>query len=160
MKTLIIYATKYGCTADCAASLRAKLQSDVLDVKNAMAQTDLSKYDTIIIGGSIYIGKMAKPLCAFCENNLDTLVQKRVGIFLCCALPDDADTVLSNNLPPALLKHATVTKVFGSEARLDKMSFFDKMMIKAVTKGDFSNFKVSSERLDEFVKELTLPPCG
>ena len=156
MNTLIIYASKYGCTADCANKLKARLHGDttVLDVKSVTTSMDLGKFDTVVIGGSVYVGKMAKPLRAFCENNLDTFLQKKVGIFLCCGLPDEANTVLTANLPSTLLKHAKTTKVFGSEARLDKMNFVDKMMIKAVTKGDFSTFKVSGERIDAFAKEI------
>ena len=155
-KTLIIYSSKYGCTADCAMNLKSRLQGDVtvLDVKNSTANTNYNDYDTVIIGGSVYVGKMAKPLRAFCEKNLNTLVKKRIGIFLCCALPKDSSKVLGDNIPSTLLKHAVTTKVFGCEARLEKMSFIDKTIIKAVTKGDFSSFKVSSERLDEFAKEI------
>jgi len=157
MKTLIIYASKYGCTADCAINLKSRLNSDVtvLDIKNISKNTNCSDYDTIIIGSSVYVGKIAKPLRGFCENNKDTLMKKRIGIFLCCALPEDVIKVLNENFPSALLKHASTTKAFGSEARLDKMSFVDKMIIKAFTKGDFSKFKVSSERIDDFAKEIT-----
>jgi hypothetical protein len=36
------------------------------------------------------------------------------------------------------------------------MGFIDKMILKTVTKGDFSTFKVSSERIDEFAKEIAI----
>lgn len=155
MKTLIFYASKYGCTADCAAYLQTKLENATLvDVEKAPAQMDLSGFDTIIIGGAVYVSKVSKKLRAFCESNIDTLLKKRVGIFLCCALPEQFNEVLTANFPAALLNSSVVTKTFGSEARLAMMKFFDKMIIKAVSKGDFSKFQISYESMDEFVREI------
>ena len=157
MKTLIVYASKYGCTADCADYLKAKLPGEValIDINKANDPIELEAFDTIIIGGSVYIGKVSKKLRAFCESNLDALCQKNVGIFLCCALAGQVDEVLAANFPAALLKHAKTIKTFGSKARLEKMSLPDKMIVKAVTKGDFSNFKVSEESMEAFVKEIS-----
>jgi len=157
MKTLIIYASKYGCTADCANYLQSRISKDVtlVDINKSAAQVDLDSYGTIIIGGSVYISKVSKKLRAFCNSNLDILTKKKTGIFLCSALSDEFNETLKNNFPESLLKSAKVIKLFGSEARLDKMSFADKMIIKAVTKGDFSKFKISNERMDEFVHEMS-----
>ncbi|MCL2827631.1 MAG: flavodoxin domain-containing protein [Oscillospiraceae bacterium] len=156
MKTLIIYASKYGCTADCANYLKTNLPGDVtlIDINKASGQMELNRFDTIIIGGSVYVSKVSKNLRGFCESNLDLLCKKRVGIFLCCALSEQADEVLHTNFPSALLHHVKTIQTFGSEARLEQMTFLDKTIIKAVTKGDFSKFQISKERMDEFVQEI------
>jgi len=154
MKTLIVYASKYGCTADCAAKLKNLLTGDVTLADINKVSPNVHEFDTVIIGGSVYIGKVSKKLKAFCENNLSELLKKQVGIFLCCALADQANEVLTSNFPPTLLTHSKATKTFGSEARLGKMSFLDKTIIKAVTKGDFSNFKISDESIEDFAKEI------
>jgi len=156
VKTLIVYASKYGCTADCAKYLAGKIPGGavLVDINKPAKPIELSGFDTIIIGGSVYIGKIAKRLREFCSNNLDALLKKNVGIFLRCALIDQMDETLKNSFPTALLEAAKITMSFGSEARLDRMSFVDKAMIKAVTKGDFSGFKISHEAMDEFVKAL------
>jgi len=156
MRTLIVYASKYGCTADCASLLKEKLSGDItlVDISKAPMQLDINDYDTIIIGGSIYVGKVSKNLRAFCENNLDTLTKKRIGVFLCSALADQFNDNLKNNFPTSLLEIAKAKTLFGSEARLEKMNFLDKMIIKAVTKGDFSGFRISNNLIDEFVAEM------
>ncbi|WP_125140902.1 flavodoxin domain-containing protein [Clostridium transplantifaecale] len=53
MKTLILFAGKYGCTRDCADYLKVRLGpgTDMMDLKN-MGEADLRKYDWIVIGGS------------------------------------------------------------------------------------------------------------
>ena len=154
MKTLIIYASKYGCTADCATYLKDKLSSGVtLTDINKNNKIELENFDTITIGGSIYAGQLySKELRSFCKNNLDTLRKKRVGIFLCCAQADQASVFFTKNFPSELLEHAKATEVFGSEARLEKMKFVDKTLLKAVTKGDFSSFKISYENIDKFAE--------
>ena len=157
MKTLIVYTSKYGCTADCAAHLRANLPGEValIDINKANDPIELEAFDTVIIGGSVYIGKVSKKLRVFCQSNVDLLCRKKVGIFLCCALAGQVDEVLANNFPAALLEHAKTVKTFGSEARLEKMSLPDKMIIKAVTKGDFSYFRISEENMADFVRKMS-----
>ena len=152
MKTLIIYASKYGCTADCAADLKDKLTSDVtlIEIDEADNQIELETFDTVIIGGSIYAGQMSKKLRMFCSSNIETLCKKRIGLFLCCADIRQVDKFFETNFPAKLLEHAEITKNFGSEARLDKMKFMDKKILTAVTKGDFDSFKISYDNIKEF----------
>ena len=156
MKTLIVYASKYGCTAECAAYLQSKLTGGITihDINKTPGPVKPDGFDTIIIGGSVYISKISKNLRVFCENNLDVLLQKRVGLFLCCALTEQADEFFAGNFPAKLLQSAVVKGTFGSEARLEGMKFLDKMIIKAVTKGDFSKFKISYDSMDEFVRGI------
>jgi len=156
MKTLIIYASKYGTTADCAEYLKNKLTGDIvlIDAKNHNEQIDLTSFDAIIIGSSIYMGQISKVLKSFCEENFDILCQKKISLFLCCALSEQVDEFFKNNFPSKLLEHAQTTEYFGSEARLEKMKFFDKCIIRAVTKGDFSPFKTSFENIDKFAESF------
>ena len=157
MNILIIYASKYGCTADCANKLKNELTGDVtlIDIEKQGQSIMLDKFDTILIGGSVYIGKISKKLRLFCEANISVLTQKNIGLFLCCALTEQSDEFFTTNFPAALLSHAKARSVFGSEARLAQMKFVDKMIIKAVTKGDFSKFKVSDASIAEFIKEVS-----
>jgi len=154
MKTAVVYASKYGCTADCAAYLKANLagETTLIDVNKASMPIGLEGYDTVLIGGSVYVGKVSKKLRLFCEQNLNTLSGKRLGFFLCCALTEEAETVFAANFPADLLQKTKARGVFGSEARLEKMGFFDKKLLGAVTKGDYSNFKISYGNLDRFIK--------
>lgn len=59
MSTLIAYSTKYGCAEKCAKMISDELK-DRVDLINLRKENDvdLQKYDKVIIGGSIYIGKI------------------------------------------------------------------------------------------------------
>ena len=61
MNTIIIYSSKYGCTKDCANILKNKLSDNVtiVDINNNN-KIELSKFDKIIIGSSIYVGSVSK----------------------------------------------------------------------------------------------------
>lgn len=61
MKTIIIYTTKYGCAEKAAYLLRSKLGEGTEAVNLMHAKEPLlDKYDTVILGGSIYFGKIQK----------------------------------------------------------------------------------------------------
>ena len=157
MKTLIVYASKYGCTEDCAKYLKDKISGGVtlVDINKSADLIELNNLDAVIIGGSVYVSKVSKKLRAFCESNLEILTKKKIGIFLCCALSEQAGETMKTNFPPALLKAAKAAMPFGSQARLEKMSFLDKTILKAVSKGDYSSFKISYESMDEFARLMT-----
>lgn len=125
MDTIIVYSSKYGCTTDCENILKSKLSNNVtiVDIKDKNSKIELSKFDTVIIGSSIYVGSVSKEIRTFCNDNIESLNQKKVGIFLCCAFSEQTDKYLSSNFPSSLLKSAKSISVFGGEARLEKMKF-------------------------------------
>jgi len=156
MKTLIVYASKYGSVADCASFLSSKLSGEVsvVDVNKITQQIDVGSFDRVIIGGSIYAGSVSKKLSEFCKDNLDILLTKVVGIFICCAFGDKLDELLSINFSAALLDVAKSKKHFGGEAKIDEMSFMDKTITKAVMKKGYSHLKILNENIEEFLIEM------
>lgn len=156
MNTIIIYSSKYGCTKDCANILKNKLSDSVtiVDINDNNTKIELSKFDTIIIGSSIYVGSISKKIRVLCNDNIELLNKKRIGIFLCCGFSEQADKYLKSNFPSSLLENANATGIFGSEARLEKMKFLDKLIMKSVAKGNYDNFKISQDSIDNFLKNL------
>ena len=82
MKNIIIYATRYGCTAEVAKRIQKELESDSTLV-NIMAEKvpPLDSFETVILGGSIYIGKVQKELTSFVNANLKQLLSKKSACF-------------------------------------------------------------------------------
>jgi len=63
--------------------------AELADINEINPKTLLiESFDTVILGSSIYIGAISKKLRAFCIENVDVLSRKRVGIFLCCGVPE------------------------------------------------------------------------
>ncbi|WP_186424104.1 flavodoxin domain-containing protein [Lacrimispora celerecrescens] len=159
MNTIIVYSSKYGCAADCATLLKSGLPGTVELVSINEINSKpllLDNFDTVILGSSIYVGTISKKMRAFCIENVGVLSRKRVGIFLCCALPAQINEYLSKNFPAALLESAVVIKDFGGEARIGKLKGINKIIMKAALKDNFESLKISHEHLESFIKEISM----
>ncbi|WP_461737277.1 flavodoxin domain-containing protein [Enterococcus sp. LJL120] len=135
MKTLIVYGSKYGCTEDCAQTLKDQVKgaSTLVNLKTNQA-VDLEQFDQIIIGSPIYVGKIRKEVKHFCEVHLASLLKKKVSLFICCTTPAEVDAFFASNYPPELLAHATKTYNFGGELRQERMGFLDKKLTALIAK--------------------------
>jgi menaquinone-dependent protoporphyrinogen oxidase len=136
MNTLIVYASKYGCTEKCSELLLKELigKADIINLKK-VSNIDISKYDKIIIGGSIYIGKIQKEVTEFCSKNLDKLKEKRIGLFICGL--QEADMIKAEfdlNFNSELIEIAEAKECFGGEFIFEKMNFLEKLIVKKVSK--------------------------
>lgn len=157
MKTLIAYATKYGSAERCAKILAEKLSGDVELCNLAIIKTkDLSRYDKVIIGGSIYAGRIQKHVTEFCSNNLNVLKQKKIGLFVCGMLSDQAEAELSNAFAPELLNQAVVKEFFGGELKFQKINFVEKFMVKMVSKMDKNRPTIDTTRDFSMISEETI----
>jgi menaquinone-dependent protoporphyrinogen oxidase len=156
MKTLIIFATKYGSVEKCANILKEKLDSDaeVVNIKTDPVP-DLSGFDTVIIGGSMYIGKIQKAIRNFCEEYLETLLTKRVGLFICAGEPQDkANEELKNAFPVKLYEHANAREIFGHELHYEKLSWIDKLAIRLAKGAKESYSNLSYDNIEKFAHTI------
>lgn len=135
MKTIVVYASQYGTTKKCAQMIAESLPggADLHDLTER-ERVAINGYDTVIVGGSVRVGRLLKPAKLFCGENEAALLQKRLGLYLCCGLPKDAEGYFSENISPALLQHAVAKGVFGGEFVTEKMGFFAKKVVEAVSK--------------------------
>lgn len=135
MKTLILYASTYGFTRDCVQMLKKNLNGEIRIVNiNKDAVPALDDFDTILIGGSIYIGQIQKKIKKYCLTNEDALKNKKLGFFISCGSAETIDTYFKNSFPETLLENALFAENFGGEMRPDKMNFFHKFISNMVAK--------------------------
>lgn len=137
MKTLIVYGTTYGYAQDCAHQLKALLAGDVevADAESA-AVIALTSYDQVIVGGSVYMGKVQKSVRHFCVQNQDALLEKRLGLFLCCGLPEDFTRNTEAAFPEPLRKRALSSECFGGRMDVSKMSFIHRTVAQLMAKDE------------------------
>lgn len=136
MKTLILYSTKYGCTKKCAEILKSYLNGDVYILHIKSAPASLTEYDTVLIGGSIYMGKIQKEITRFCKHNTKQLLQKKLGLFACCYTPNGTDGFFETLFPKELLCHASYVTAVGGEMNYEKMNVIYRKMFQALKKID------------------------
>lgn len=149
MKTVIIYSSKYGCTEDCAKTLKSRLngESKLVNLKNAGA-VEFQQYDWVIIGGSIYAGKIQKEVKRFCERNLNVLRTKNIALFMCCMSPEQINDLFKSNFPTKLVMHAAQTANFGGDLRQEKMGFLDKKIASLAAKARPMKTGILHESID------------
>ena len=154
MNTLIAYTSKYGCASKCAAALAKKLTGKVelCDLKTEKPG-DLSNYDKVVIGGSIYIGMIQKEVKNFCAANLTELQKKKLGFFI-CAMRDgeELNTEINTAFPKELLDKAIAKESFGGEFILSKMNFMDRLIAKKVAKVDKDSSKILEDNIDKLAQ--------
>lgn len=155
MRTLIVYGTKHGTAEKCSEILKSKLQGEVVLV-NIKKQTisDITSFDKVIIGGSIYAGQIQKEIKEFCVSNINILKNKKLGFFICGMSDKDFETLVKNYYPDELLSKATTVKHFGGELILKKMNFFEKLIMKMVAKTNEDTSTLSEENIDEFAQSI------
>lgn len=156
MKTLIVYATKHGCAEKCALKLKEKLKGEItlLNLKKT-APEKLEAYSRVIVGGSIYAGKIQKQVRKFCKTNSAVLLKKQLGLFLCHMEVEKAQEEFDAAFPEELRNHAKAQGLFGGEFNLEAMNFIEKLIIKKVAKIEKSISRISDEKIDEFVVQIS-----
>ncbi len=152
LKTLIAYSTKYGCTENCAKVLADKISGTVVlhNLKESTPNT-IEDYDSIIIGGSIYMGQIQKEVTEFCTKNLEIIKSKRIGLFVCCMREGEtAENQLNTLFPKELLEVAIAKDYFGGAFAINKMSFMDKLIAKVIAKTNKDTSKILNESINKF----------
>lgn len=154
MKSAIIFMSHHGTTAKVAHLISELLEQPTVKVINLNDQkeVDLSVFDTVIIGGSIHAGKIQRKLQVFCEDNLDELLRKHLGLFICHMNDEQAEEELNHAFPTPLLEHADARGLFGGEFQFKKMNFIEKLIVKKVSgvHQDVSNIRY--EAITRFAK--------
>lgn len=158
MKAAILYATRTGTAKKCAEYLcKALGTADLFDLKTD--RCDLSKYDTVIIGGGVRIGRVPKPAAKFLAQNKEALLQKKLGLFLCAGFTDEENgkKQLEQNFPTELLRHACAVACFGGEICMDRLKGLDKMMVNMIAKsgGGLADVTIDYAAADRFAQQLS-----
>ena len=93
MKAAIIYTSKYGATEKVACAIAEKLREsseievDLFSLKKT-SHPDISGFELVILGSPIYMGKVLGTIKTFCKTNESSLLQKKIGLFVCGMYPD------------------------------------------------------------------------
>jgi len=153
-KTLIVYASKHGCTEKCATLLKSNLSGEV-DLHSIKDKVSTEIYDTVVIGGSIHAGRIQKSVKDFCVRHHDLLIARRLGLFICCMEEGEkAQKQFDDAYPESLRQHAKATGLFGGAFDFDRMNFIEKKIIKKVAGVTGSISKISETEIQAFAKRM------
>lgn len=155
--TLIVYASRHGDAEKCARDIFDLIDGkvDICDLSNRESFPDTSTYDTVIIGSSIYHGKIPESVSNFCRVNLDILTQKRLGLFITC--PDSgerAEKKLQEAYPPELFNSAIISDYFGGEIDPSGFSILERIITNRLSGPRESSIPVFREKIEKFAKKM------
>lgn len=154
MKNIIIYSTKYGSVKKCAKLLKNKLKDEtaIFDVKDKNI-SNINDFDNIILGGSIYAGRIQAGLKKFIGKNLDTLLKKNTALFICSGGEGkEGESYIKNNFPKELYDHAVAKELFGHELIFNKLNPLEKIVLKIITKSNKDSIMIKEENIENLAK--------
>jgi menaquinone-dependent protoporphyrinogen oxidase len=145
MAAIIVYKSQHGCTEMCANELAKNLKDDATLVNlKKMPDADITEYETVLIGGSIHVGRIQK-----------AVLTKRIGLFICCMEEGEkAREEFDSAFPEQLREHAKATGIFGGAFNFDRMNFIEKTIVKKVAHIDKSVSKVNEDAIGEFIGKM------
>jgi len=156
MKTAIVYDTSHGTTekvANMIASFNSSIE--IFNLKENK-NINLDEFDQVIIGGSIHVGKIRRRVKEFCLKNLDKLLQKRVGLYLCAMNEPEYENELKLAFPEELRNHAVIKKVVGGEFLFDRMNFLERFIVKKISGINETTSKLDEKGIMQIVDEMGL----
>ncbi|MBP2651722.1 MAG: flavodoxin [Firmicutes bacterium] len=156
MSTLIIYATKYGFTQKCAEMIAQGLTEnvDVCNIKLA-GQPDLSPYDKVIVGSSVYAGRIRKEIRQFCTAKREKLKSKKLAFFICGMAENQAQAQITTAFPQELLSIASAAEFFGGQYKFDKMNFLERIIIKQISGSTKDVSRLNSDNINKLIQIMS-----
>ncbi len=156
--TLIVFASDHGTVEKCARTLFRLIDGkvDICDLEQREVLPDLTTYDTIIVGGSIHSGKIQDGITAFCDEHLDLLAGKRIGLFINCLYTGaKAEKQLDDAFPELLNQKAVVRDYFGGEVDELKLTFWERIITKQMIEQEDLVVALSKEKMERFATMIS-----
>ena len=159
MKTAIIYASKHGTTENVASRIAEKLtETNGIELfsLNKNPNPDISGFEMVILGAPIYAGQPVKKMKDFCKANESVLLQKKTGLFVCGMEPEKEkrEKELKEAYPASLYQKAEVTGFLGGAFIFEQMNFFERFIIKRISKINRTVRRIDWDAIDAFVERL------
>ena len=159
MKGVIISKGKYGATQQYSTWLAEELQLPLL-VPGKVDAATLATYDYVVVGSSIYIGKLV--LNSWLKKHADLLQAKKVFLFIVCATPpsqvEKLEVIRQQNVPPVLLNQCVVHFLHGRIIK-KQLSLKDNFMLRlgALLQKDPEAKKKMLQDFDDVRRENIIP---
>lgn len=153
MKTIILYATKYGAAAEIAQRIASKIDGAVIhDLRQSVPS--LADFDCVIIGTSVYAGMIRKEAKGFMSHNENLLREKKLGLFVCGMGADGEKTYFDNNFPSTLLQKAQAKSFLGGIFDPKKAGCLERFIMKIVTKKSTYMDTINDRKIEQFSEAM------
>ena len=152
MKAALVYRSRYGTTERCAREIASGIHcdADLFDLRRKPVPI-LNEYGLVIIGGPIYAGKGMVAIRRFCDAHREELLQRDVGLFICCLYDGEkAEEELARSYPEWLAAHAYARTWLGGAIEIGKLKPIDRFLTRKVGGAQADVDTVDAERIRAF----------
>ena len=154
MKTLIVYASKYGAAAEIARRIADRIKGAVVHDLKKGGVPPLDGFDCVIMGSSVYVGKIRKEAKTFLSKNSDALLKKKLGLFLSAMETSEEKACLEANFPLKILEAAKKAVILGGIWDPKKASAFDRFLLKMAGKKASYISTIDDAKIQQFVDAM------
>jgi len=152
MKTIIVYASKHGATREIAERIAKQINGAVTHNLNQANIPDLTGFDCVIIGTSVYAGSICKEAKTFLLQNASLLLQKKTGLFVSGIGESGEKEYFEKNFSKEILQHATAASFLGGMFNPKKGNFFERLIMKVVTKQSGLINTIDDGKIEQFAE--------
>ncbi|WP_240134644.1 flavodoxin domain-containing protein [Streptomyces sp. MUM 178J] len=144
-RVLVAYGSKHGATAGIADEIGRTLRDDGYDtaVLPAGDVKDVSSYDAVVLGSSLYAGHWHRDARRCAKRNADALRERPVWLFSSGPVDTSADERDITPVPGAAKVmdrlHAREHKTFGGSVTEETPGWIARSIVRRGKGGDFRN---------------------
>ena len=164
-RVLVVYASKYGATAEIAEEIATNLRSVnlLVDLLPADKVLDLSKYHGVVLGSAVYAGRWRKEAVQFLEQCEQKLSEIPVWIFSSgpTGEGDPVELLKGWRYPDALKSlmeriQPEDIMVFHGDLEREKLTFGEKLIVRGVKApvGDFRDWETIADWAQSIVETM------
>lgn len=165
MKLALIYMSRHGSTEKLVRHLATSFKGDI-HVFNLSEDThpDIKDFDSVIIGGSIHYGSIQKEIQLFYKRNLQELLKKKLGLFVCCLLSTRNSDQFERAYPLILRAHSSASAAFDGDLIYSKLNTIERIVFNP-QKEERDVVAINESSLEIFIEAFargsrnTITPC-
>ena len=163
MNGIIVFASKYGSTAEYAVKMAEKLGTEALRASEVPSEA-VSGADFIVLGSPIYSYSVLPDMEVFLEKNKEVLAEKPLAAFVVCGdarwnpKAGEAENKNLEKLTRFLPSEPIAVAVLGGRMIMDELDDEDGQKIRAFRKRtgreDTGYDRMNLGDVDPFVEEI------
>ena len=162
-RVLITYATRSGTTSGIAQRIADRLGQKALDIdlKAIEDVTDITSYDTVLVGSGIRMGRYMSAAMKFIEENANILAMKNFGTFFACMtlVPDNEETRKEADayfVPIRQIVSPQFEGAFAGAYIPQYLTLTDRLIMKVlkIEEGDFRDWNAIDTWADSVAAEI------
>jgi len=154
MKTLILYASKHGAAKEIAEGIAGHIPGSTLRDLKSNSIPDISQFDCVVIGSSLYAGSILKEAKTFLSQNTEALRKKRLGLFLSGMDAKSEKSFFESNFSSDILQAARVKSFLGGVFDPKKSGAIGRFIMKIAAKQSGYINTISDDKILQFAEAM------